>query len=136
MHLSIPGFRRHRVAALWIAVALLAALALSTSAGHARAAQARTAIIIVPTKLIPTPPASMPVLRLKTLPPPTSFVNSVLPNVGAEQKQLVPLNQISFYDQHGFVPPANFIGAFHGSQHLAAFADSEDGPSGRLPEPW
>ena len=133
MHLSIHGIRRHRVAALWIAVALLTALALSTSAGHARAAQDRTAIIIVPTKLIPTPPASMPVLRLKTLPPPTSFVNSVLRNVGAEQKQLVPLRQISFYDQHGFVPPANLIGAFHGSQHLAAFADTKTGQAAVYP---
>src|SRR6478735_7292825 len=127
MHLSIPVIRGHRAAVLWIAVAFVTVFVLSPWAGHARAAQARTAIIVVPTKLIPTPPASMPVLRLKTLPPPTSFVNSVLRNVGAEQSKLVPLSKISFYDQHGFVPPSNLIGAFHGSQHLAAFADTKTG---------
>jgi hypothetical protein len=134
MRLSIPGIRGHRALALWIAVAFVAAVALSPWAGHAGAAQARTAIIIVPTKLIPTPPMALPVLRLKTIPPPTSFVNSVLPNVGASQTKLVPLNQIPFYDQHGFVPPKNLIGAFHGSQHLSAFEDLKTGEAAVYPD--
>jgi hypothetical protein len=135
MRLKIRGIGGHRVAALWIAFALLAVLALSQTTGHARAAQARTAIIIVPTRLIPTPPASMPVLRLKTLPPPTSFVNSVLPNVGAKQTELVPLSQLPFYHPPQFnpPPPSNLIGAFHGEDHLAAFEDTKTGQAAVYP---
>ena len=133
MQFSIPGSRGRRVVVLGIAVAFVTALALSPLAGHAGAAPARNATIIVPVRLIPTPPASMPVLRLKTIPPPTSFVNSVLPNVGAEQKQLVPLSQISFYAQHEFAPPANLVGAFHGSEHLAAFEDTKTGQAAVYP---
>ena len=113
---------------------MLAALALSAWAGHAGAAQARHATIIVPTKLIPAVQTALPVLRLKVVAPPTSFVNSVLPNVGATQTKLVPLNQIPFYDQHQFVPPANLIGAFHGSQHLAAFEDMKTGEAAVYPD--
>ncbi len=132
MHLRIPGNRGRRVAAFWIAVALLTALVLSQSTGHAGAAPAR-ATIVVSTKLIPAVQTPLAVLRLKTLPPPTSFLNSVLPNVGAKQTKLVPLNQIPFYDQHNFVPPANLMGAFHGDDHLAAFADSKTGEGAVYP---
>jgi len=133
MHLSIPGIRSHRVAALWIVVAFVTALALSPWAGHAGAAQARNTSIIVPTTMIPTPPASLPVLRLKVVPPPTAFVNSLLRNVGAKQTQLVPLSKIPFYDQHQFTPPANLIGAFHGTDHLAAFEDTQTGQAAVYP---
>lgn len=133
MHLSISGIRGRRVAVLWVAVALLTVLALSPWAGHAGAAPARSATITVPTKLIPTAPMSLPVLRLRTVPPPTKFVNSVLPSVGAEQRQVVPLSKIPFYAQHEFTPPANLVGAFHGDDHLAAFEDTKTGQAAVYP---
>ena len=133
MRLCVRKLRGSRVVGLGMVVASLAAIALSPWAGHAAAADARQATINVPTTLIPTAPYSLPVLRLKVLAPPTSFLNSVLPNVGAAQNQLVPLSEIPFYDQNQFTPPANLIGAFHGNEHLAAFADTNTGEAAVYP---
>jgi len=92
----------------------------------------QSANIRLSTEQIPSPPASLPVLRLSTQKPPMDFVQEVLRRLDPNAQKLVPLAQIPQLAGKGGKLPEEFVGALSG-EHLAAYVDLRSGDAEIFP---
>jgi hypothetical protein len=81
---------------------------------------------------IPTPPPSLPVLRLTAQKPPTEFIQETLRHMDPKAEKLVPLSQIPEIAGKEGKFPEEFVGALSGG-HLATYVNLRTGDAEIFP---